>query len=231
MSLQHNGSAVDGCPGGSGCFGPCWYLLGTSRNRRCRAIREFSGLALSSGQPGARDGGGAHDEHEDEEDSAEVDLDLPWPEADHQLHSGPAEDHSKGQATDRAQEPLQRSPLSSRLVWRHSTPFPAPGRPEAPEVSRPPQRSVGLATASHRPDGGAGEPAGVVGSRVDVDHHAVMRSALDAARRRAESGAQGRRRQVALRHDVSMWPWRRDDERSKLAARLAMPANDAPDVE
>lgn len=71
----------------------------------------------------------------------------------------------------------------------------------------------------------------MVGSGVDVVHHAVMRSALDAARRRAESGAQGRRRQVALRHDVSMWPWRRDDERSVLAARLAMPANHAPDVE
>ena len=68
--------------------------LGTSRNRRCRAMPEFSGLALSSGQPGASDGGGADDEHEYEEDSAEVDLDLPWPEADHQLHSGPAEDHS-----------------------------------------------------------------------------------------------------------------------------------------
>lgn len=94
IPLQHNGSAVDGCPGGSGCFGPCWYLLGSSRNRRCRAMPEFSGLALSSGQPGASDGGGAHDEHEYEEDSAEVDLDLPWPEADHQLHSGPAEDHS-----------------------------------------------------------------------------------------------------------------------------------------
>ena len=66
---------------------------------------------------------------------------------------------------------------------------------------------------------------------MDVVHHAVMRSAVDAARRRAESGAQGRRRQVALRHDVSMWPWRRDDERSKLVARLAMAANDAPDVE
>lgn len=66
---------------------------------------------------------------------------------------------------------------------------------------------------------------------MDVVHHAVMRSALDAARRRAESGAQGRRRQVALRHDVSMWPWRRDDEPSKLVARLAMAANDAPDVE
>lgn len=59
-----------------------------------RAIPEFSGLALSSGQPGARDGGGAHDEHEYEKDSAEVDLDLPWPVAHHQLHSGPAEDHS-----------------------------------------------------------------------------------------------------------------------------------------
>ena len=47
---------------------------------------------------------------------------------------------------------------------------------------------------SHRPDSGAGEPAGVVGSRVAGGHHGVTRSALDAARRWAESGAQGRRR-------------------------------------
>jgi hypothetical protein len=50
------------------------------------------------------------------------------------------------------------------------------------------------ATQSHRPDSGAGEPAGVVGSRVAAGHHGVTRSALDAARRRAESGAPGRRR-------------------------------------
>ena len=58
---------------------------------------------------------------------------------------------------------------------------------------------TGFATArkSHRTDSGAGEPAGVGGSRVDGVHHAVTRSALDAARRWAESGAQDRRREVA----------------------------------
>ena len=43
---------------------------------------------------------------------------------------------------------------------------------------------------------GAGEPAGAVGSRVAAGHRAATRSALDAARRLAESGAQGRRRLV-----------------------------------
>jgi aminoglycoside phosphotransferase (APT) family kinase protein len=51
--------------------------------------------------------------------------------------------------------------------------------------------------SSPRPDSGAGEPAVVVGSRVAVGHHAVTRSALDAARRPADSGAQGRRRPLA----------------------------------
>jgi hypothetical protein len=55
---------------------------------------------------------------------------------------------------------------------------------------------MGQATRSHRPDSGAGEPDGVVGSRVAAGHHEVTRSALDATRRRAESGAQGRRRGV-----------------------------------
>ncbi len=40
---------------------------------------------------------------------------------------------------------------------------------------------------------GAGEPAGVVGSRVAEGHRAATRSALDAIRRLAESGAKGRR--------------------------------------
>lgn len=52
-------------------------------------------------------------------------------------------------------------------------------------------------TGSHRSDRGAGEPVGVGGSRVAAGHHVVTRSALDAARRRAEGGAQGRRRQGA----------------------------------
>lgn len=56
-------------------------------------------------------------------------------------------------------------------------------------------------TLSHRPDSGAGEPAGVTGSRVAVGHHAVTRSALDAVPRRAESGAQGRR----LRNQARCW--------------------------
>ena len=54
-----------------------------------------------------------------------------------------------------------------------------------------------LARESHRPGSGAGEPAGVVGSRVAGGHHGVTRSALDAARRWAESGAVGRRRRDA----------------------------------
>ena len=61
------------------------------------------------------------------------------------------------------------------------------GTPQSQRVRR------GLTTPSHRPDSGAGEPAGVAGSRVAVGHHGVTRSALDAARRRADSGAQGRR--------------------------------------
>ena len=54
---------------------------------------------------------------------------------------------------------------------------------------------------------GAGEPAGVVGSRVAVGHRVATRSALDAARRRAKSGAKGRwrrQRAVCLRHDGEM---------------------------
>lgn len=51
-------------------------------------------------------------------------------------------------------------------------------------------------TRSHRPDSGAGEPAGVVGSRVAAGHHVVTRSALDASRRRADGEAQGRRHWV-----------------------------------
>ena len=57
---------------------------------------------------------------------------------------------------------------------------------------------VRLAIRSHRTDSGAGEPAGVVGSRVAGGHHVVTGSALDAARRRADSGAKGRRRKVML---------------------------------
>jgi hypothetical protein len=53
---------------------------------------------------------------------------------------------------------------------------------------------AGMAKRSQRPDSGAWEPAGVIGSRVAGGHHGVTRSALDAVRRRAESGAQGRRR-------------------------------------
>ena len=52
---------------------------------------------------------------------------------------------------------------------------------------------------SHRTDSGAGEPAGATGSRVAVGHHVVTRSALDAARRLVESGAQGRRRNGEVR--------------------------------
>src|SRR5690606_8636801 len=55
-------------------------------------------------------------------------------------------------------------------------------------------QSGGLAGSSRRPYSGAEEPAGVAGSRVVGVHHAVTRSALDAVRRRAESGAEGRRR-------------------------------------
>ncbi|MGL5930183.1 MAG: tyrosine-type recombinase/integrase [Dermatophilaceae bacterium] len=50
---------------------------------------------------------------------------------------------------------------------------------------------------------GALEPAGVVGSRVAVGHRVATRSALDAARRSAESGAQGRRRLVRERAEPS----------------------------
>ena len=42
--------------------------------------------------------------------------------------------------------------------------------------------------------GGEEDPAVVVRSRVARGHHAVTRSALDAARRLADSGAQGARR-------------------------------------
>ncbi len=63
---------------------------------------------------------------------------------------------------------------------------------------------------SHRPDSGAGEPAGVVGSRVAAGHHGVTRSALDAARRWAESGAQGRRLKVRVPSKrVNPAPWER----------------------
>ena len=80
------------------------------------------------------------------------------------------------------------------------------GRPTAGQTSRHRRSrrvahpSFATARTSHRPDSGAGEPAGVVGSRVAGGHHGVTRSALDAARRRAESGAQGRREQ-ALTHE------------------------------
>ncbi len=46
---------------------------------------------------------------------------------------------------------------------------------------------------SHRTDSGAGQHAGVAGSRVAGGHRAATRSALDAVRRRADSGASGRR--------------------------------------
>lgn len=68
-------------------------------------------------------------------------------------------------------------------------------------------------TRSHRPDSGAGEPAGVVGSRVAAGHHAVTRSALDAARRRAESGAAGRRRSFGA---VCLYPARMADSSALL---------------
>lgn len=56
------------------------------------------------------------------------------------------------------------------------------------------ERSVARkARESHRPDSGAGQPAGVAGSRVAGGHHGVTRSALDAVRRRANSEASGRR--------------------------------------
>lgn len=59
----------------------------------------------------------------------------------------------------------------------------------------------GLAGSSRRPCSGAEEPAGVAGSRVDGVHHAVTRSALDAVRRWAESGAEGRRREGDVRSE------------------------------
>jgi hypothetical protein len=52
---------------------------------------------------------------------------------------------------------------------------------------------VGRPGGATGPISGAGEPAGVVGSRVAGGHHEVTRSAFDPVRRRAESGAQGRR--------------------------------------
>ena len=51
----------------------------------------------------------------------------------------------------------------------------------------------GQATGEPRPVSGAGQRAGVAGSRVAGGHRAATRSALDAARRRADSGASGRR--------------------------------------
>lgn len=67
------------------------------------------------------------------------------------------------------------------------------GRPHWTQAVSDQVSILEVTTPSHRPDSGAGEPAGLVGSRVAVGHHGVTRSALDAARRRAESGAQGRR--------------------------------------
>ena len=54
-----------------------------------------------------------------------------------------------------------------------------------------PQRRVGQGEPPIR--SGAWEPAGVVGSRVAEGHRAATRSALDAARRPVDSGAQGLR--------------------------------------
>ena len=53
-------------------------------------------------------------------------------------------------------------------------------------------RDCQVSTRSHRPDSGAGQRAGVAGSRVAGGHRAATRSALDAARRRADSGVSGR---------------------------------------
>ena len=49
------------------------------------------------------------------------------------------------------------------------------------------------ARESHRTDSGAGQHAGVAGSRVAGGHRVATRSALDAVRRRSDSGASGRR--------------------------------------
>ncbi len=51
---------------------------------------------------------------------------------------------------------------------------------------------------SHRSVSRAGEPAGVVGSRLAAGHHTVTRSGLEASRRRVDSGASGRRRKVSV---------------------------------
>ena len=69
---------------------------------------------------------------------------------------------------------------------------------------------MALTTRSHRPDSGAGEPAGVARPRVAGGHHGVTRSALDAARRWAEkwsagSAADGHRSGVGSA--AACYPW------------------------
>lgn len=104
-----------------------------------------------------------------------------------------------GYDEDCRQDGKQRSGCSDQLgpgvgeihSRDHTFTIGACGRPRDAIAELWPNR---LPKESHRSDSGAGEPAGVAGSRVAGGHHGVTRSALDAARRWAESGAQGRRR-------------------------------------
>ena len=73
--------------------------------------------------------------------------------------------------------------------------------------------SITTARESHRTDSGAGQHAGVAGSRVAAGHRAATRSALDAVRRRADSEASGRRLGAGHVNDVGavLHHWRMAD--------------------